>query len=124
MPFELVVCIYARSKVGSICETARLFVLTFSLYDCIITTLYITGHPMTLPNDNLLACSWGDYKQRCLEFMQIAPTMNEEELDRAMACVTLGYLNLDELMWQSSAVILLEMVTRSRLAREFELQQG
>lgn len=71
---------------------------------------------------NELQCSFDQFKRMSKEFIDSAATLNEDELDNAWKCLGLGYLNMDEEMWRSSAVILLNMMTRVYLQRKSELE--
>lgn len=68
-----------------------------------------------------IQCTWEEFKRMALEFHQAAPTLNEDELENAWKCLGLGYLGMNEPMWQNSAVILLQMELRRYNDRLLEL---
>lgn len=68
-----------------------------------------------------IECTWEEFKRMAKEFHDAAPTLNLDELDNAWKCLGLGYLGMSELMWQNSAVTLLNMEARVYMKREMEL---
>jgi len=66
-------------------------------------------------------CSFEEFKRQANEFRLAAPDLNIDELDNAWKCLGLHYLGMNEPMWQGSAVIVLNMMTRVFLDREAEL---
>lgn len=55
------------------------------------------------------------------EFRDSAPSLNLEELDNAWKCLGLGYFGMSEEMWRTSAAIVLNIESRTYMAREMEL---
>jgi hypothetical protein len=74
-----------------------------------------------LTEQNELSCSWEEFKKMGKEFMDAAPTLNIDELDNAWKCFSLGYLNMNETMWRSSACVLFNMAGKVFVKREHEL---
>jgi len=72
-------------------------------------------------DENELSCTWEEFKQMAKQFRLAAPTLNLDELDNAWKCLGLGYLNMSEPMWQSSAAIVLNMESRTYLECERKL---
>lgn len=70
---------------------------------------------------NELSCTFEELKRMSKEFVDAVPTLNLEELDNAWKCFSLGYLNMHEEMWKTSALILFKMMSRKYFEREFEL---
>lgn len=66
-------------------------------------------------------CSWEEFKQRAKEFHDAAPTLNYDELDNAFKALGLSYLGMREDRWQHSAVIVLQMASKTCIEREVEL---
>lgn len=65
--------------------------------------------------------SWEDFKRMAKEFCDAAPTLNLEELDNAWKCLAIGYLNMNESMWEESAKVVLQMSFLVFNERESEL---
>lgn len=68
-----------------------------------------------------LECTFEDFKKASKEFYVALPTLNGEELDNATKALSLMYLGMKEEVWQNSAAILLQMMLKSGLEREVEL---
>lgn len=68
-----------------------------------------------------LECTFEDFKKASKEFYAALPTLNSEELDNATKALSLMYLGMKEEVWQNSAAILLQMMLKSGLEREVEL---
>ena len=58
-------------------------------------------------------CSWEEFKQRAKEFNDMAPTLNQAELDNAFKALGLSYFGMHEEMWQHSAAIVLQMANKT-----------
>ena len=71
----------------------------------------------------IFECSWVEFKHRIKEFIDLAPTLNFEELDHAFKAIGLSYLGMQEDMWQHSASIALKMATKTYVDREVELER-
>lgn len=69
-------------------------------------------------------CSWEEFKRASKEFYDAAPTLNSDELDNAFKALGLMYFGMNEDRWQTSAVALLNMMSRRHLERELELTGG
>ena len=68
-----------------------------------------------------LNCTFEEFKRASKEFYDAAPTLNYDELDNAFKALGLMYLGMSEERWQSSAVTLLNMMSRVCIERELEL---
>ena len=68
-----------------------------------------------------LECSWEEFKRASKEFYDAAPTLNSDELDNAFKALGLMYFGMNEEQWQSSAVTLLNMMSKVCIKREMEL---
>lgn len=60
-----------------------------------------------------IECSFDEFERMAKEFHDAAPALNLEELDNAWKCLGLGYLGMNEPMWQTSAATLLKMAGRA-----------
>lgn len=69
-------------------------------------------------------CTFEEFKRASKEFYDAAPTLNSDELDNAFKALGLMYLGMSEERWQSSAVTLLNMMSRVCIERELELDNG
>jgi len=80
------------------------------------------NEPLPKIEPNLLGCNWQEYKKMAVEFHQMAPDLDYDELDNAFKCLTLAYFNLKcDPMWKGSSVIVMEMATKDFMQREMEL---
>lgn len=68
-----------------------------------------------------IECDFEGFKRMAKEFHEAAPTLALEELDNAWKCLGLGYLGMNEPMWQHSAATLLKMEARTFAEREAAL---
>ena len=66
-------------------------------------------------------CTFEEFKKLAKEFRESANTMNLEELDNAWKCLSLHYLGMKEEHWRHSASIVLQLETRTYVAREIQL---
>lgn len=69
----------------------------------------------------MLECIFEEFKQRYREFDTALPTMTLPELDNTFKCLGLSYLNMNEEMWRSSAVVVWKWATEKYMQRESEL---
>lgn len=68
-----------------------------------------------------IECSWEEFKRMAKEFHMSAPTLNQDELENAWKCFGLGYLGMNECMWENSAAILYQMESKTYFNRLFSL---
>ena len=68
-------------------------------------------------------CSWDELKRMAKEFHCAVPTLDEDELDNAWKCLSLGYLGMKDTQWQHSAAALLLIEARTHVARLLELRR-
>lgn len=71
-----------------------------------------------------IECTYEEFKRMAKEFHEAAPSLKIDELDNAWKCLGLGYIGMNEPMWQHSAATLLKMESRLYMEREETLLAG
>jgi len=68
-------------------------------------------------------CTFEEFKRMAKEFRNAASLLNQDELENAWKCLGLGYLGMNEPMWQHSAAVVLRIEARTYNQRIEELEQ-
>jgi len=58
-------------------------------------------------------CSWEEFKLRAKEFNDMAPKLDQNELDSAFKALGLSYFGMREEKWLNSAAMVMQMANKT-----------